>query len=157
MITRPSTAQIVAAVRRELADVIAPEVTSPHAVASLQMLDNVLHNLEVRAGHEIAWMREEAALLEAETAAALDRLADDHRPRAVAEALDAYRRGRTGGLHYDDVQADYDRASEAFARVVEAAVYGDDPHLREHVTGLLQARLARELEIMGEFGFVGRG
>jgi hypothetical protein len=157
VITRPSPQQVLDGVRGELRDRIAPEVHSPTAKVALEMIDNVLTNVGTRAMHEIAWMREEAARTVAVATDALDRLPEGSLRDALGRALDDEAAQRTDSLHYADVQADYSRASEILSCGLEAAVATHDPELTASFTGLLRERLGHEVDIMGDWGFVGRG
>jgi hypothetical protein len=148
VISRPSTSELLEGVREELRSVVLPALTGPPAVA-VQMLDAILGTLAVRAAHEIAWMREECDQLEAA-------LADLDDP-SVQDALGAYRAARSDSLHLADVQTAYSAAGEALGRAVEVAYARGDAALVERLRALLSARADREVEIMGDFGFLGRG
>lgn len=153
MITRPDPEQVLTAVRAELRDKIAPRIDDAALSVTLQMIDNILENVATRAMHEIAWMREECDAIEATVAAVLEALPD----APTAAALEAYRTGRTSSLHHADVRADYDRATEALSCALEATIAHGDPRLTAPLVALLQERNAHELQIMGNWGFVGRG
>ncbi len=153
MITRPDPEQVLNAVRAELRDRIAPRIDDPALSVTLQMIDNILENVAVRAMHEIAWMREECDAIEAAVAATLDALPD----AATRAALEAYRHARTTSLHHADVRADYDRATEALSCALEAAIAHGDRRLTAPLVALLHDRNEHELQIMGNWGFVGRG
>lgn len=153
MIAQPPASRILLALRKELLEVLGPEVTSERAKVSVRMMESVLRNLAVRADCEIGWMREEADAIEAFAAEALEALPEAAELRA---ALEAYRSRRNSSWFLADVQADYDRASEVLSCATEA-VLAQGGELKERALGLLQARLAHEQQIMGEFGFVGRG
>ena len=153
MITRPSTEQIILDCRRELLDVVLPDVTSDQVRVSVQMLENVLRNAATRAAHEIAWMHEETAALEVfarEVAATLPDVAD------VDAALVALDEAPRSSLHLDDVTETYSRAGEAFSCALEAALASGDGPLGDRAAALLAARNERELEIKGEWTMVGR-
>jgi len=154
MITRPTTAQLLEVVRRELTERIAPMVTDPQAITSLQMVDHILRTLAVRANHEVGWMVEEIAAIEAVG----QRVADSglQGAAAVVDALDTFRAGRTAGRSTADVTDEYNAATEVLSRCVEAtfAAAGD---LKDAVTGLLDQRLAHETAVIGpDFQLVGR-
>ncbi len=155
MITRPSTAQILLDARRELLEVIGPEVSSSTARVSIEMLENVLRNCATRASHEIAWMRDECSSMEAFCDDVVSALGDS--AAEVAERLAAYRLERSESLHLDDVQADYDRAGRAMSAAVDVVMASGDRPLAARTAELLAARQAREAEIMGEWHMVGRG
>jgi hypothetical protein len=154
MITRPSTAQLVEVVRRELAERVAPAVSDPQLTTSLQMIDHILSALAVRADHELGWIAEEMEAIQAVG----ERVAASDLPGAapVADALTAFRAARSASLHAADVVEDYNRATEILSRAVEAtsAQPGD---LRQQVLSLLEARLDHEVDVIGDFQLVGRG
>jgi hypothetical protein len=154
VITRPSTDQIILDCRRELLDVLGPEVSSDAGKVSVQMLENVLRNVATRSAHEIAWMSEETSVCEQ---FARDTLAALPGNAAVSAALRALEAGPRTSLHLNDVTTVYGLAGEAFSCAVEAAMGSGNDALTKRAIDVLAARNAREQEIMGEWGFVGRG
>lgn len=154
MIALPTTAQIILDCRRELLEVIGPEVQSDAGKVSVQMLENILRNVATRAAHEIAWMREETISMES---FARDTLAAAPDTSAISAALAALEAGPHQSLHLDDVAKVYSLAGEAFSCAIEAALGGGHGELADRGAALLAARSATEVEIMGEWGFVGRG
>jgi hypothetical protein len=154
VIALPTTAQIILDCRRELLEVIGPEVQSDAGKVSVQMLENVLRNAATRAAHEIAWMRDETSAMEA---FARDTLAAAPASAEISVALAALGSGPRSSLHLDDVANVYSLAGEAFSCAIEAALGGGLAELAERGAALLAARSATEVEIMGEWGFVGRG
>jgi hypothetical protein len=154
MITRPTTAQLLEVVRRELAERVAPAVGDPQVATSLEMVDHILSALAVRADHELGWMAEEMETVEEVGT----QVANSGLPGAagVAEALAAFRAGRSTGLHAAEVTEDYNRATEVLSRAVEAT-FGEEGELRDSVLALLDQRLAHEIEVIGpDFQLVGR-
>jgi hypothetical protein len=154
MITRPTTAQLIDVVRRELAERVAPAVTDPQVTISLQMIDHILRTLAVRADHEAGWMVEEMAAIEALG----EQVAGSGLPgaAAVTEALDAFRSGRSAGRSTAEITDDYNAATEVLSRCVEAT-FAAGGELWEAVAGLLDERLAHETEVIGpDFQLVGR-
>jgi hypothetical protein len=134
VISRPTTEQILKDCSRELMEVVLPAVTDQTVQVTVMMLDLVLRNASVRAAHEVAWMTEEAAELEAFAGGAAS----------------------NGSLHLDDVVQRYCAASDAFATVMDAAVAsGDDARIREGAA-LMDRRVAREEEVMSGWSPVGR-
>jgi hypothetical protein len=154
MITRPSTAQLVEVVRRELAERVAPAVSDPQLTTSLQMIDHILSALAVRADHELGWIAEEMEAIQAVG----ERVAASGLPGAapVADALTAFRTARSASLHAADVVEDYNRATEILSRAVEATS-AHPGELRQRVLGLLEGRLDHEVDVIGDFQLVGRG
>jgi hypothetical protein len=153
MITRPTSAQLIDEVRRELSSTIAPLVTDPQAQGSLQMVDHILATLAVRAEHEIAWMTEEID----DISRVVDRVASSpDAPPSVREALDSLRSSCGESLLLSDVTAKYALASEALSRAIDATVATHGP-LHDEVSALLDRRLEHETDVIGEFQLVGRG
>ena len=153
MNTRPSTDQIILDCRRELLEVILPAVDADHLRVSIQMLESVLRNVATRAAHEIAWMHEETATLEAYARDVAAAFPDDQALAAALASLDGAPRH---SLHLEDVTETYSRAGETFSCALEAAMAGGDQPLSERAVVLLHARNDRELEIKGEWTMVGR-
>ena len=111
MITRPTSAQLLYEVRRELAENIAPQVSDLQAQGSLQMVDHILRTLSVRAEHEIEWMLDEID----DISAVVGRVAASDAPPSVREALDALETSASGSLSLGDVSERYALASEEAA------------------------------------------
>ena len=154
MITRPTTAQLIDVVRRELAERVAPAVTDPQVATSLQMVDHILRTLAVRADHEVGWMVEEMAAIEAVG----QQVADSGLPgaAAVADALGVFRAGRAAGRSTAEITDDYNAATEVLSLCVEAT-FAAGGGLRHAVTALLDQRLAHETDVIGpDFQLVGR-
>lgn len=154
MISYPTTEQIILDCRRELLEVIGVEVTSDAAKVSVQMVENVLRNVAMRAAHEIAWMREETAVMELYVNDVL--VAIPGAP-GVAGALAALGDGPGDSLFLNDVTRVYTLAGEAMSCAVEAALAAGHTELSSRAAALLTERNVREQQIMGEWGFVGRG
>ena len=153
MITRPTSAQLIDEVRRELSSNVAPQVADPQIKGSLQMVDHILGTLAVRAEHEIAWMTEEIADISRVVSQVA---AEAGSPPSVGSALDELRAAANGSLLLGDVTARYALASEALSRAIEATVATPGP-LHDEVSALLDRRLEHETDVIGEFQLVGRG
>ena len=138
MIAKPTTEQILNDCSRELMEVVLPAVSDETVVVTIYMMDLVLRNAAVRAAHEIAWMNEEIAELEA--FANGDGSAGD--PSA--------------SLHLDDVVERYRQASDAFSIAMERAVAAGDEERTRRGTDVLAHRVGRESEIMCGWSPVGR-
>jgi hypothetical protein len=154
MIVRPSTEQIILDCRRELLEVIGPEVTSDAGKVSVQMLENVLRNVAMRAAHEIAWMNSEIATMEEYAKDVLAAIPD---AAPIASAVHTLSEGPRESLHLSDVSDVYSLAGEAFSCAVEASLGSGNAELSARGATILAARSATEVQIMGEWGFVGRG
>ena len=153
MIGRPSTARLLEVVRQELREAVGPKLgNDPGAAASLHMIDHLLETLAKRAAHEVAWMVEETATLTTFGEEAVAALGEGSR---TAAALDALRAAGPGTLHVTDVEARYSLASEVLSCALEEAEPGSPVAMAADAS--LDARLAREHEILGSFQLVGRG
>ena len=75
----------------------------------------------------------------------------------ISEALADLQAGPRTSLHLDDVGAEYSLAGEAFSCSLEVALSSGDEVLAARGAALLSARSATEVQIMGDWGFVGRG
>jgi hypothetical protein len=146
-------ARLLDSIKAELTDKIIPGLSDPTLVVNVQMMTAVLGALSVRVEHELAWMRDECDRIEA---AAETALAAGASSPAVADALAAYRAGRTDSLLVSAAQADYERASEVLSRLAEAAYGSGDAARIAAVEDLFAARLAVEQEAIGTFVAVGR-
>ena len=138
MIARPTTEQILNECSRELIEVVLPAVTDDAVKVTVLMMDVVLRNTAKRAANEIAWMTDE-----------IKELASFVGPAGQSVAGD-------DSLHLDHVVERYSRASEAFARALEAAVASGDDALARRGTEVLARRVEREQEVMCGWSPVGR-
>ncbi len=152
MITKPSMAQLLEAIKAELTDKVIPALSDPTLVVNVQMMTAVLGALAVRVEHELSWMRDECERIDAAATTALA----GHDDAALREALDSYRSTRSGSLVVSEAQADYDRAGEVLSHLAELAYASSDGDLRQIVEGLYEARLAVEQQAIGTFVAVGR-
>lgn len=154
MISRPYASQLLLAARQELLDVVLPAVSTDRARVSIEMIENLLRSCAARCDHEIAWMREETTAIVALGERLVATGADPD--GTIAAALDAVRASDQDSDHLADVQQRYDRAGEVLSCCLERAVaLGGD--VLADARGVLRQRQEREMEILGEFGFVGRG
>jgi hypothetical protein len=153
VITRPTSAQLIDEVRRELSSNVAAQVADPQIQGSLQMIDHILATLAVRAEHEIAWMTEEIADISRVVGRVV---AEPGSPPSVGSALDELRASVDDSLLLSDVTSRYALASEALSRAIEATVATPGP-LHDEVSALLDRRLEHETDVIGEFQLVGRG
>jgi hypothetical protein len=137
MIAKPTTEQILNDCSRELMEVVLPAVVDETVMVTIYMMDLVLRNAAVRAAHEIAWMTDEIAELEAFAGGT-----------APVEA--------GGSLHLDDVVEQYRQASESFSRAMEDAVAAGDEERVQRGAALMAHRVEREQEVMCGWSPVGR-
>jgi hypothetical protein len=152
VITQPTSARLIDVVREELRTNVLPKVADdPAAAGSLQMIDQVLETLSRRATNEIAWMVEEIATLDALGARIVAELPQAAKTGAALDALRAIDGSR---LDLASVSERYSTASEILSCAVEDVPV--DAAQRGDVEAALDARLAHELEIIGDFQLVGR-
>ena len=137
MIAKPTTEQILNDCSRELMEVVLPAVTDQTVMVTIFMMDLVLRNCAVRAAHEIAWMTEEIAELEAFAGGG---------PSVEADS----------SLHLEDVAERYRQASEAFSRAMEDAVAAGDEERTRRGAALMSHRVEREQLVMCGWSPVGR-
>jgi hypothetical protein len=152
MIARPTTEQILLECCRVLTDDVLPAVADETTQVRLVMLEKVLRNAAVRAGHEIAWMRDEGAAIEA-YGHAVDAATGDGEVRA---GLTELAEGPNGSLHLADVTERYCRAGDLLSTALEAAIWSGRTDLVGEGESLLAARLAHENQIVGGWDSAGR-
>jgi hypothetical protein len=152
MIVRPTTAQILRDCCRVLLNEVLPEVDDETTRVRIVMLEKVLQNMAVRAGNEIAWMRDETAAVESYA-------------RAVAAAVSAERLSDASerlatsphqSLYLADVAETYCRASDLLSACLEAALASERTDLVSQGEALLQNRIAHENEVVGGWDSAGR-
>ena len=153
MLSRPTTEQILLDCCRELMTVMLPHLTDETAKVSLIMTETVLRNTAVRAAHEVAWMREETAEIEAyahTVAAAVPGTA------SLEAALAALARAPRDSLHLEDVVETYCQAGNALSAALETAVSSGLPRLVERGEEILDVRSGHETEVMAGWSPTGR-
>jgi hypothetical protein len=153
VISKPTTPQLIDAVRTELASKVSPELGDGPTRVLLDMALAVLQGASVRSANEVAWMHEEAEAIEALATRLLGELPG---ATGLADALKAYSDGKTGSLYLADVQADYERASEVLSCAAEAVYEDGDAARKAAVQELFDARMANENAVIGAFEAVGR-
>ncbi len=136
MFSRPTTEQLLAGIAEQLRTTVMSEVQTEPTKILLQQIDQILMGCSRRAAHEIAFIHEEA--------------------QKVA-ALTGRDMGAPASLHLDDVVAWYNSVSVALSEEVEAAFASGDQSRIDAVRGVLDARSAVEMQILGALDLVGRG
>lgn len=136
MLSRPSTDQVLTAIADDLRAVVTPAVTDAPALVLLGQVDQLLRRMARRAAHEIGWMTEEIAAIDA----------------ALGRAPDA-----GDSLHLADVLERYSAASAALGDAIDAAFSAADTERIDRLRTLLADRIATEQEILGQLDLVGRG
>jgi hypothetical protein len=153
MISRPTTEQILLDCCRELTVNVLPSLTDPTAQVSVIMVEAVLRNTAVRAAHEVAWMREETAEIEAYAHAVAGQAPGTASLEAALAALAGAPRD---SLHLDDVVETYCRAGNALSAALETAVAGGLAALVQRGEEILDVRSGRETEVMAGWSPTGR-
>jgi len=153
MIVRPTSKQLLEAVRKELRNTVTPAVSNPEVQAKLGMIDSILGSVAARSDHEVAWIREEIAEIERGAQAVIAAQAD--RNGQVLASFQALESGRSRSDHLPDLHDEYNLAGEVLSCALEAALPVGGA-LRKKMEDILAARLAREAEIRGEFALAGR-
>src|SRR5215471_5799577 len=153
MLSRPTTEQILLDCCRELMTNVLPSLTDATAQVSVIMVETVLRNTAVRAAHEVAWMREETADIEAYAQAVAEEV-----PRAepLRAALKALASAPCDSLHLDDVVETYCRAGNALSAALETAVAGGLTALVRRGEEILDVRSGHETEVMAGWSPTGR-
>ena len=152
MLSRPTTEQILLDCCRELMTNVLPSLTDATAQVSVIMVETVLRNTAVRAAHEVAWMRDETAGIEAyarEVAA--------QAPGTTLEtALAALAAAPRDSLHLDDVVEAYCRAGNALSAALETAVASGLAPLIQRGEEILDVRSGHETDVMAGWSPTGR-
>jgi len=173
VLSRPTTEQILLDCCRELMTAVLPALTDETAQVSVIMVETVLRNAAVRAAHEVAWMREETAEIEAYARAVDEQApgtaspgaglhgADQHSadlPSAdlLRAALKALADAPRDSLHLDDVVETYCRAGNALSAALETAVAANLTGLIRRGEEILDARAGHETEVMAGWSPTGR-
>jgi hypothetical protein len=157
VIAHPTVPQLLQTIKSELTDKIAPALSDPTHLVTIDMITALLDALSVRTENEVEWMRNESTAIEDAAAAFVARLGSgDDRVDRVAEALDDLRANAPSTLTLGDVRADYDRAGEVLSRLADAAYAMSDAAGVADVERLVQQRLDTEMAIVGSFVAVGR-
>jgi hypothetical protein len=152
VISRPTTEQVLLDCCRVLEVDVLPTVADETMQVRLVMLGKVLRNAAVRAGHEVAWMREETQTVEGYARTVAAATGDD----GLQTALEALAAGPRDSLHLADVVEVYGRASEALSMALEAALTARRDDLVREGESLLSARLAHENDVVGGWDAAGR-
>lgn len=153
MISQPTSGVLLESVREALQSRVVPSVSDPQALVALDRINSILGTVARRCDHEIAWMREEIASIVDLANDLID--AGEDRTGTLAEALDTLSRETGRSDHVADVAADYSRGGELLSRCLEVTLNLDGP-LHDRGEEAISARLAREVEIRGDFVLIGQ-
>ena len=152
MIVRPTTEQLLLDCCKELMQGVLPAVTDQTAIVRIFMIEQVLRNAAVRCSHEIEWMTDEIPVVE-EYGRAVLRAAPHDDLAAELRRLDEAPGER---LDLNSVVERYVRAGEVLSTALEIAVTVGLVELAAEGEKLLEARLAREREVMAGWNPTGR-
>lgn len=150
MMSQPTVAQLVTAVRSQLETAILPTIDDAGQQKLLAMVDHILATVQIRSEHEIDWM---VSHTDAVVALATDAVGTGDAVPGVAAALDRYRARRRGTLRTSDVTADYGLAAEILSVLLETTADGGGDIARQ-AQALLAADVTRGVEVVGEFTLV---
>jgi hypothetical protein len=152
MLSRPTTEQILLDCCRELMTNVLPSLTDATAQVSVIMVETVLRNTAVRAAHEVAWMRDEAADIEAYAR----EVATQASGTTLDTALAALAAAPRDSLHLDDVVETYCRAGNALSAALETAVASGLAPLIQRGEEILDVRSGHETDVMAGWSPTGR-
>jgi hypothetical protein len=152
MLSRPTTEQILLDCCRELMTNVLPSLTDATAQVSVIMVETVLRNTAVRAAHEVAWMRDETADIEAYAR----EVAAQAPGTALETALAALAAAPRDSLHLDDVVETYCRAGNALSAALETAVASGLAPLIQRGEEILDVRSGHETDVMAGWSPTGR-
>jgi hypothetical protein len=152
MLSRPTTEQILLDCCRELMTNVLPSLTDATAQVSVIMVETVLRNTAVRAAHEVAWMREETADIEAYA----QEVAAQAPGTTLETALAALAAAPRASLHLDDVVETYCRAGNALSAALETAVASGLAPLIQRGEEILDVRTGHETDVMAGWSPTGR-
>lgn len=152
MLSRPTTEQILLDCCRELMTNVLPSLTDATAQVSVIMVETVLRNTAVRAAHEVAWMRDETADIEAYAR----EVAAQAPGTTLESALAALAAAPRDSLHLDDVVETYCRAGNALSAALETAVASGLAPLIQRGEEILDVRSGHETDVMAGWSPTGR-
>ena len=131
---------------------VLPSLTDATAQVSVIMVETVLRNTAVRAAHEVAWMRDETADIEAYAR----EVAAQAPGTALETALAALAAAPRDSLHLDDVVETYCRAGNALSAALETAVASGLAPLIQRGEEILDVRSGHETDVMAGWSPTGR-
>lgn len=151
MMTTPSVAQLITAVRVQLSDQVAPAVADAGLQKVLGMVDHILQTVAVRAEHEIDWMVTHTDAVVEVARRFVSTAGDDG--AAVSAALAKYDGEHGDSLTTSVVTANFALAAEVLSALLEATVADDGP-VAARARDLLRADVQRGVDIVGPFELV---
>lgn len=148
MINKPSLAEMLRSISHDLTVSIKPALSDEALVTKVQMMAALMDAIAIRTERESDWRAEQIQAIVAVAADAVPRLGEAHPASKALEAIS----------DHSPTDKTYQQASELLSCLAEAAFENADAELQTKVEGLLNARLAAEVAVIGEnFEAIGRG
>jgi hypothetical protein len=150
MMSTPTVAQLVTAIRAQLSEVVAPAVEDPAAGRVLGMVDHLLQTIAVRAEHEIEWM---VAHVEDVVGLAEEFVDGEGGSESIDLALNRYRAEHRRSLSTSAVTENFALANGVLSAILETTVSDDGP-LARRARDLMRRDVAHAVDIVGDFVLV---
>jgi hypothetical protein len=150
MMSTPTLAQLVSAIRAQLSEVVALAVEDPAAGRVLAMIDHLLQTIAVRAEHEIEWM---VAHIDDVVRLAEEFTDGEGGSERIALALSQYRAEHQNSLSASAMTANFALANGVLSAMLEATVSDEGP-LARRARDLMRRDVAHGADIVGEFELV---
>ena len=150
MMSTPTVAQLVTAIRAQLSEVVAPAVDDPAAGRVLGMVDHLLQTIAVRAEHEIEWM---VAHVEDVVGLAEEFVAGEGGSESIDLALNRYRAEHRRSLSTSAMTENFALANGVLSAILETTVSDDGP-LARRARDLMRRDVAHAVDIVGDFVLV---
>jgi hypothetical protein len=150
MMSTPTVAQLVTAIRAQLSEVVAPAVEDPAAGKVLGMVDHLLQTIAVRAEHEIEWM---VAHVDDVVGLAEEIVDGEGGSESIDLALNRYRAEHRRSLSTSAVTENFALANGVLSAILETTVSDDRP-LARRARDLMRRDVAHAVDIVGDFVLV---
>jgi hypothetical protein len=150
MMSTPTVAQLVTAIRAQLSEVVAPAVDDPVAGRVLGMVDHLLQTIAVRAEHEIEWM---VAHVDDVVGLAEEFVDGEGGSESIDLALNRYRAEHRRSLSTSAVTENFALANGVLSAILETTVSDDGP-LARRARDLMRRDVAHAVDIVGDFVLV---
>jgi hypothetical protein len=150
MMSTPTVAQLVTAIRAQLSEMVAPAVDDPAAGRVLGMVDHLLQTIAVRAEHEIEWM---VAHVDHVVGLAEEFVGGEGDSEPVDLALSRYRAEHRQSLSTAAVTQNFALANGVLSAILETTVSDEGP-LARRARDLVRRDVAHGVDIVGEFELV---
>jgi len=150
MMSTPTVAQLVTAIRAQLSEVVAPAVDDPAAGRVLGMVDHLLQTIAVRAEHEIEWM---VAHVEDVVGLAEEFVDGEGGSESIDLALNRYRAEHRRSLSTSAVTENFALANGVLSAILETTVSDDGP-LARRARDLMRRDVAHAVDVVGDFVLV---